>query len=98
MSDEDEDDKPLTPQDSKCNTCKFGLCLEDKDIQSFFQPGMVEGNSFDSEPEKPGLNQVSFAMMKVRSVCFWRPAGMQTGMISPLVFNCVSECSKYEKH
>lgn len=96
MSDEQEE-VPI-PQNSKCYTCRHGFVLADKDIQSFFQPAMVEGNGFDGQPDQPGLNQMEFPIEKIRSICFWRPAALQTGMISPLIFNCVTECSKYEKN
>ena len=94
MSNDDEDDN-LKPKDSKCWTCKHGMCLQEKDLQSFFQPGMVEGDPFEGKPEQPGMTEATFPTYKVRSVCFWRPTDAK--MLSPLVFNLVTECSHYEK-
>ena len=93
-----DDEEELKPKNSLCNTCKFGLCLEENEIQTFVHPAIIKGNEFESESEQPGVNQVSFPMNKVRSVCFWRPQGLQTGMIAPLVFNCVTECSRHESN
>lgn len=93
---EEDEDGPLEITESKCNTCRYGLCAKEKDLQVFFQPGMVEGNPFENESAQPGLNQVAFEVEKVRSVCFWRPVGMQHNIVSPLLFNCVTDCSKYE--
>lgn len=92
----DDEDVALQPRDSKCWTCKHGMVLKDREIQTFVQPGTVPGNSFTEEPEQPGLSSISIDMNKVRSVCFWRSAATQ-GMISPLVFNVVTECSRYEQ-
>ena len=72
------------------------MCLQDNDTQSFFQPGIVEGNAFDGQPESEGMTEVSFPTSKIRSVCFWRSVMNQT--MSPLVFNVVTECSRYEKN
>jgi hypothetical protein len=93
MSESDEEE--LTPQDSKCWNCKHGMVLFEKDLQTFVQSGVVPGNQFDGEDDKPGFTQMSVDLSKVRSVCFWRS---QTGqqIVSPLVFNVVTECSRYE--
>lgn len=93
MNDEEEDDLKVT--DSKCNTCNHGMCLEDKDVQSFIAPTIVEGNAFTDKPEEPGISETSFPVNKVRSLCFWHPAGSPT--MAPIVFSVVSECNRYEK-
>lgn len=98
MSDEEDDDeKVLTPQDSKCWTCKHGMVLNEHDLQTFVQPGMVQGNPFDGgDAESPGFTQMSVDIKKVRSVCFWRTQNSQQ-IVSPLIFNVVTECSRYGK-
>ena len=87
---DDDEEVELTPQDSKCFTCKHGMALHDKDVQTFVQPGMVPGNKFTDEDDQPGVTQMSIDMTKVRSVCFWR------AHMAPIIFNVVTECSRYE--
>lgn len=97
MQDDEDDDKILTPQESKCWTCKHGMTLQEHDLQTFVQPGMVQGDPFDGgAAESPGFTQMSVDINKVRSVCFWRSqAGQQ--IVSPLIFNVVTECNRYAK-
>jgi len=92
MNDEEEE---LKVKDSKCNTCKHGLCALDNDIQSFFAPGTTEENVFTGEGPQASLTETQFPIKKVRSMCFWTPAGKST--MSPVVFACVTECGRYEK-
>lgn len=94
MPDEDEEEV-VRPQDSKCWTCRHGMVLHENDMQTFMQPSMVPGNPFEGESEEPGMSHMSVEISKIRSVCYWR--GNSTGsMFSPLVFNKVVECSRYE--
>jgi len=59
---------------------------------------MIQGNPFDGDnAESPGVSQISIDIQKVRSVCFWRSQPGQS-IVSPLVFNVVTECSRYEKN
>jgi hypothetical protein len=89
-----ENEEVAKPQDSKCWNCKHGMVLFEQDLQTFVQPGIVPGDPFDGEEDKPGFTQMSVDLSKVRSVCFWRS---QAGpIVSPLVFNVVTECSRYE--
>lgn len=92
----DDEERDVTPQESKCWTCKHGFCLQEKDIQSFFQPGLVDGNPFENRPDQPGMTEVTFPISKIRSICFWRPAHINQ-MVAPVVFNQIMECSRYEK-
>lgn len=93
----DDDDEQLVPKDSKCWNCKHGMVLQERDLQTFVQPGIVPGNSFDGEPDQPGFSQMSIDLKKVRSVCFWRSATNQQ-IVQPLIFNVVTECSRHESN
>lgn len=88
----DEDEEILRPQDSLCWNCKHGMVLHDSDTQTFMQPGIVPGNPFEGQGEEPGMNQISVEMNKIRSACFWN------AKFSPLVFNKVTECNRFEKN
>lgn len=93
MSDEEE----LTPQDSKCYTCKYGMVLHDLDRQMFVQPHHAEENPFDenSGGNQDGIANILIDVDKIRSACFWRLA--YTGQATaPLIFNVVKDCSRYE--
>jgi hypothetical protein len=72
------------------------MSLHEKDVQSFFQPTMVEGDVFNGKGEEPGVTEVAFPTNKVRSVCFWRPSNTQA--LAPVVFSQVTECSRFEKN
>lgn len=94
---QDDQEEEIIPQNSKCWNCMHGMVLQDKELQSFFQPGVVEGDAFESKPDQPGMTEVSFPVKKIRSVCFWR-SNMSGNTISPLVFSLVEECSRYESN
>lgn len=98
MSDDDDDEVSFKPEDSKCWTCKHGMCLQEKDMQQFYQPGIVPGNAFEGQQDEQGMSEVTIDMTKVRSVCFWRPNSANGSVFSPLVFNQVKVCSRYEKN
>lgn len=91
MSDEDEEEI-LNPRDSLCWNCKHGMVLHENDLQTFMQPGIVPGNPFEGQKEEEGVSTVSFEIKKIRSVCFWR------ANLSPLVFNKVTECNRFESN
>jgi len=95
---DDDEEEDVTPQQSRCWTCRHGMTLQENDVQIFMQPEMIQGNPFDGDnAESPGVSQISIDIQKVRSVCFWRSQPGQS-IVSPLVFNVVTECSRYEKN
>jgi hypothetical protein len=96
MNDENENEEiEMKVTDSKCFTCKHGMGIVDNDIKSFIQTETVEGNAWEGNKPEQSLSETQLPVKQIRSMCFWRPAGMPT--MAPVVFACVSECSRYTR-
>ena len=95
--------KKVNAKDSKCFTCKFGLCMVQENT-AFLE---VEGVNTDGQPpqqntslgwdDEPEVNlPKQIVETRTCSTCFWSPAGFK--MDSPVVnLASVKECSRYEK-
>ncbi len=95
----ENNEEPPKLVDSKCNTCKFGLCVSDVELQCFFHPVAAEQNAFeDEQSNEPGMSRIDFPIEKVRSLCFWRPSYIGNVPVVPISLGCIKECSRYEQN
>lgn len=82
------DETQEKPSDSKCFKCRYGMVIEETETQSVFEPGIEEGNGFESEPSEPSMRELSFPVTRVRSIC------MRDTNI-PVVFSLVKSCNRF---
>lgn len=96
----------LDPKTSKCWTCRWGLCVKETEHQSLFAPSTEEprnifADSEDEDHENPSPQDLSETILgnsKIKSVCFWKPAGVASTPIFPFdAMGIVHDCNRYEK-
>lgn len=86
---------------SKCWTCKFGVCVQENDKETFVHPGVMEENDHnifgedDEEHHHPKMEQHTVEKQSVKTVCFWRPEDITDS--PPLLMAFVKQCNRYQK-
>jgi len=104
------DNSKIDPSESKCWTCKHGLCMLQENtsyIEANFplggiMPGFLDNSSEpqidwdgDEVEEEEDDGPKKVVESRVCSMCFWSPGGP---LESPIITSAiVRQCSKYEK-
>lgn len=99
------DEQELTPQNSKCWGCKFGMCLSETQRQTIFHPGVEEeeevGDIFDMDispefqPNEAHVSAHQVDLTRCGAICYW--GGMNVGNEQPPIrVEFVTDCSRFE--
>lgn len=92
----------LNAQNSKCWTCNHGICLQESEIEQLTglpmeeEDGPVDPFNFkdSDEAEEAEEGSAIIERARVKAICFWRPAGLES---PPILVGQVKECSRYQK-
>lgn len=87
---------------SKCWTCKYGICIKESGEERFVHPAPPtehdhEFEAFgdkDQEQDAP-MHEHVFQTEAIKAFCFWRPTEVQNA--PPMMQSFVNECSRYKK-
>lgn len=99
-----DSDKDLNAEISKCWTCKFGMCINEEENQTVFHEGLQgltqeEDNVFGDEDHDTMHDydiQTRFITAKrVNALCYWKPEG-HNGPHHPTRVAQVTQCNRYD--
>jgi hypothetical protein len=96
------DQKPTTAKTSLCFHCKHGICVKETEVEKLYQPqkpvqepdGDIFGQFKEQSEDEESLIEHTIENDRVKAVCYWRPAGIES---PPILMNQVSECNRFEK-
>lgn len=93
----------MEAKDSKCWTCKWGICLKESAEEKLLHKGMHdidEDEDFEHEmiefSKDEGIIEHTVSQEHVKAICFWRPEGV-TYPTSPILVAFTHACNRYEK-
>lgn len=82
---------------SKCTTCKWGLCFLEEEQHTIFPSDESEdkeaGFGFEDNVIHDEIEHIT--ARREQGVCFWVPDGIQKGVF-PVKVSRVLECNRYE--
>lgn len=102
-------DESMNAQASMCWTCKHGLCIKESEQERLYNfrgvPGQQEpdANQFglfgetpygEDNEEAAELVEHTVENERIKTICFWRPEGMNA---PPILVANVLQCNRHEK-
>lgn len=86
---------------SKCWGCKFGLCVQESELEYIYHNG-IEGELEIDDPfnmedilEKQEPLQHKIEHERIKAICYWRPEGIND--TPPILVSHVSQCNRFKK-
>jgi hypothetical protein len=96
--------KKLDAEKSLCYTCKYGMCIQEEELQHIIpQIAELPNTRFvDEEEDMFGVGEeeiiqgehMHFVAKRVQAICYWRPYNVKDA--PPVRVGEVSQCSRYD--
>jgi len=90
----------LKAEESKCWTCKFGICVKETEQErvSYESPNEKQEDTYDifnESQQTPEVIDTVIEHARVKTICFWRPENVKDS--PPILVSKIEECNRFKK-
>lgn len=96
MNNQDQDDDEHRAELSLCWTCRYGMCLQESELERVITPpGVVQQENPFGDEDSDHIMGHLIEHERTKTICWWRPPGVENAL--PILAAFVKKCSRFDK-